>query len=355
MKNRRKLLFIPVVLVMFAATAAGCDRDTAVADCLDNPARPTPIEVTQSGSYSEIHQSEFIADHTPLDAQGTAFQHDASYGAKFVERAGERDDLCLVGGNFYTTNDAVNATWKDVWHHRWGIIGESPDLKLVGTNLFNTGDAFMFHRDASNWQVVGARAEGFGAFPGAFIHDDCVENDDMHAGQILDSKFDGCHVFISATHEWGSGTKPDGSANELLVSDTLVRLQPMYNSFCPVTGAGTGCNTAYGHNQHGGFFKFARYDAGDATYNDGTPPTLKLTRVMLRADQVSAYGGNENGKMAPPPGTICEDVVLINTETWIPGDVDDWVDVCGEENVSFGDSDDWDLAVSEWDAAHPAL
>jgi len=30
------------------------------------------------------------------------------------------------------------------------------------------------------------------------------------------------------------------------------------------------------------------------------------------------------------------DVVLINTETWIQDDVDDWVRVCGEENVSFG-------------------
>jgi len=35
----------------------------------------------------------------------------------------------------------------------------------------------VFSHLADNWKVVGTRADGGGVFAGAYVHDDCIQND----------------------------------------------------------------------------------------------------------------------------------------------------------------------------------
>lgn len=370
-KTVRRLLVIPIGLALLVVSAASCTaRDAAVDLCLDNPARP-PV-IVKSGSTSWPGNNP-VPDDSPVDLR--AFARVAlNLGMKIEVNSTNhtRDNLCLVGGTFSTAHDEEETPWERPanqqsdphWHSNWGVVANSPNVQLIGQTVRNVGDAFGFHEPtAINWKIVGARVDGGTEYPaGAFIHDDCVENDTMQTGQIIDSKFDGCHVFLSAMHGWGPLPRPDGSANTISVVDTLVRLQPMKNSYCPVIDPTIGCQNGYGYWQHGGFFKYANSTAGDPQ-GDGQPPALSVTRSIFRVDQPAAYGGNSNGKLGLPPGTACDNVVLVGWEhlntternSWIAacGAVGENIDENGTPNFQVGTTADWDQAVAIWDAAHP--
>ena len=59
----------------------------------------------------------------------------------------------------------------------------------------------------------------------SFIHDDCIENDQLYTGVVEDSLLDGCYVAFSARPS--SGDSVDGHENTETFRDNVVRLQPM--------------------------------------------------------------------------------------------------------------------------------
>ena len=183
--------------------------------------------------------------------------------------------------------------------------------------------------------MIGVAADGGGVFDGAYIHDDCVENDAMNAGVIEDSKFDGCTSFLSSD----GGPTSVGGSNLVEVSHTLVRLQSMYNSYNPAK---------YGYDQHAGFFKWSQNPS-----TDGIPPKLYVHDSTFRADSPAAFGGNVNGMLGLPPGTRCNNVTLINTGSWPASDLASWTSQC--THITFGTTADWNTAVATWDQAHPSL
>jgi hypothetical protein len=360
----RRTLCAFATVVALAATTSCTGRDTAVTDCLANAMRPPIITAPDIGKFPADDQ--VLPSGSPLDLRGRTFDHSTVTGAAGIKveprSDGSRNDLCFAGGTFSTTLDEVTTIWGEPdtppttpnWHQRWGMIIDTPNATVVGATLRNTGDGISFAYDtASNWSVIGVRADGGDEYAeGAFIHDDCIENDAMQSGRIIDSKFDGCGVFLSS-RDWAV----DGHANTVEIDGTLVRLQAMYNSFHPVTDEhGMG----YGYNRHGGFFKWAAtaYPNPDG---GGSPPKLVIRRSIFRSDDRAPYGGNENGNLALPPGTVCDHVVVVGWDAWEDRDRASWIDACGpvgtgeDANLRVGTVADWNQAVAAWDDAHPEI
>ena len=338
---KRSLPATLLVAVLLVVVSACTSRDAATLGCLDG-SRPTHVITPPNQTRYSPSQDTVFADHTTLDARGVTFNdstlNTSGYGVgiKLYAETGSRDDMCLVGGSIKSSLDAQATLW-DTWHKVTGLTVLTSNFQVVGTHFFNQGDAISFPTDLNtNWKVIGVDASGAPGSAGAYIHDDCVEDDAMNAGLVDDSKFDGCgSSFLSAD----STPNHDGGANLVEVTDTLVRLQSMYNSFDPAK---------YGYNRHGGFFKWA----GDPSV-DGVPPMLYVHDSTFRADSPAAFAGNANGWLALPPNTRCNNVTLINTASWPARDLASWTSQC--TNVTFGTTADWNAKVAAWDAAHPSM
>ena len=332
------------VLALLAASAACTPRDVALELCRD-PQRPV-IEVADDHQVPWPSPGLVIANGTTIEASGQEWVHDQPsssghrVGVKFhrPDEAGTvRMDLCFIGGDLYTTLPPETTPWS-VWHDTYALIHENRDPTVVGVRLFNTGDGIAFTHRAHNWKVIGVRADGRGLFAGAYIHDDCIENDGMFEGLVVDSKFDGCNVFLSSNTGKEYEVPPDGTGRTVRIERTLVRLQPFEQSFDV---------PKYGPNRHGGFFKFSNNPA------TGIPPELVIRDSTFKADDRGYYGGNVNGQLGLPPGSVCERVMLIGTENWPERDLQSWIDQCTD--LRFGDANDWLEQVILWDGMHPVL
>lgn len=361
MKKRRTLLAIPLVLALFGLSAASCTpRDLATSDCLSNANRPAPIVIGTSGGAWPTPEGLLIPNDTPIDARGVV-RVGSGTGVTFKLNniVGSRNNVCIVGGSFTSDNNVLES-WTGTWHHQYGFRVEAPNSTIIGVELRNLGDGIDYrYATATNWKVIGVRADNGGDAThtgGAFIHDDCVQNDTMQSGLITDSKFDGCASFLSSIHD-PSSNPIDGSGNTVTVEGSLVRLMDM---------PGTYEGGSVPPGKHGGFFKFAT--AAVATpEDDGTPPHLVLRDSMFRSDERAYFGGAEGNFLGLPLNTVCDNVVVVGWDSWQQRDRDSWVQECGPvgvvtpgdddniPNLQVGTITDWNTAVTAWDDAHPAL
>jgi hypothetical protein len=336
----RRTLVLATATLLLVVAAACTPRDTTGYSCLNGRpvyVVPTPVSLHWPSGLLPL------ANGTTIDARGVTFDNsnveaDGYYlGIKIDDVAGSRDDLCVVGGSVLTSIDPENTPWA-TWHIVTGVTVMTANAQLVGTSMFDEGDGFSFGSTGTNWTITGANVSGGPDEPGAYIHDDCVEDDSMNAGLVTDSLFDGCSDFLSALYG-GTGTPPDGSANTIEVSNTLVRLQPYQNSY----------NTAkYGFDQHGGFFKWASIPS-----TQGVPPQLYVHDSVFRADSPGKFSGNVNGFLGLPPGSRCDHVTLVNTDAWPAGDLASWTSQC--TNITYATTADWDADVAAWHASHPSM
>ena len=330
-------------LVVGALVATGCTpRDQAAGPCLDGT---RSIVVPPAHSTATWPADLLIENGSTIDARATAFEdsiaNDTGHrvSVKIATYDSQEEDLCLLGGTAFTDPAALHPelTPWDTWHRATAVTVEKPDFHLVGTRLYNHGDGIAFAYEAERWRVTGVRVDAPGGGGAGYIHDDCIENDNMHAGVVADSKLDGCMVFMSAMA--GQTSTRDGSHNTVEVVGTLVRLRPYLNSFDP---------ERYGFGNTGGFFKW-----GNGVGAFGAPPRLVIRSSIFRADQPGAYGGNANGILGLPPGTVCEDVALVGTATWPADELESWTSQCS--GLHLASDAEWDQAVAAWDEAHPEL
>lgn len=332
---KRTSVALLLVGVVLAASVACTPRDVEQYVCLEDgrPVYDVPTDHLTPWPPSVL----LLENGTAIDARGEEFDNSPltptgfGLGVKFHERPGSRDDLCMVGGTIGTSFDPEDTSW-DTWHRITALTVEIDNFTVIGTRFVNQGDMIAFV-GAQNWKVIGVRADGMGQLPGAYIHDDCIENDGMASGLIDDVKLDGCNTFLS------SSSGANGTGNTVEVRNSLVRLQPYRNSFNV---------PKYGENKHGGFFKWSNPLQGL-----GIPPALTVSNSTFRADQRGSYSGNANGFLGLPPGTECDNVMLIGSEVWKPSDLASWQDQC--TNLTYGTIADWDARTAEWDAAHPEL
>lgn len=332
-KKQRKtsLMAAATLLVSLALTSCETARDVAEEACLETGRTVVSAPAFRGDPGTWPPSAQLISNGSAVDARGSMFDGSTPYGErpwyggiKFHSKTGSRAGLCMVGGTVYTTMDPELTPWA-TWHNAYAVTVEVPEFHAIGTRVLNHGDAFNLTAEASNWQLTGVAVDGASLLPHGYAHDDCVQNDGLNGGKIVDSKFDGCYVFLS--HQHGSGTI-DATGRTVEITDTLVYLRPYHSTYKP---------EQYGYDQTGPFFK---------TRGPSPKPQLVIRNSVFRADQPADFEG-----VTLPAGTDCDGVVLIGTEVWPADQLATWTSQC--TNVQFGTAADWNTAVAAWNDAHP--
>lgn len=229
---------------------------------------------------------------------------------------------CWSGGTIRGAWDetAPGVTWENPFHHSGGMTIEVPGFLVDRVRIVNHGDGIRPY--AANNRIRGAYLKN--------IHDDCIENDDLHSLTVTDSFLNGCYSAFSARPH--SGGTQDGSDNVWRIRNSLVRLEPQPTVYKPWKyGSGSG---------HGGFFKWD---------DSGRSPRLAVHNTIFRADQDARHG-----TLGIPEGLTIESCSN-NTIVWLGG---------GKRNAPFPGRDTlprgcftvtddvkvWDRAVAEWRA-----
>jgi hypothetical protein len=154
-----------------------------------------------------------------------------------------------------------------------------------------------------------------------YVRDDCVENDDIAGGVIVDSLFDGCYTGISEQPDPEQSAHPAPPGEVLELDHVLLRLQMMpgpYGTHDP------------GIRGHGQLFKW--YQQSNR---------LNITDSIFLV-QTQPHGGTADF----PPGTTASNVTVV----WLgrgpfPGSVPAGVTITTDRGV-------WDTARSKWLKRH---
>lgn len=240
----------------------------------------------------------------------------------------DRRALCFVGGRITHPSPHETTSWS-VWHGTSGVTVESPDVQIFGTRVDNAGDGLRFTGSAHDWTVRHVHLSQ--------VHDDCVENDGMQSGTILDSFFDGCYVFYSARGD-RSADGPRDNHEVVTIRDSLVRLQAMPSVYDGRKGSG-----------HGPLLKMS----GPASM--GRAPRLEIYDTVIRIDQAPAHGDlgipaydADGDPSTPGEPYLTPDDCARNTVVWLgEGPFPDELPSCFEITT---DVDVWTRAVAEWQA-----
>jgi hypothetical protein len=222
---------------------------------------------------------------------------------------------CWSGGRIFGAWDEYDpsVSWEDPYHHTGGFTIDVDNFLLDGVRIHNNGDGIRPY--GPNAHIRSAHVTD--------IHDDCIENDDMHALLVEDSLFDGCYVGISARTHSGSGDV-DGSERVWEIRDSLFRLEPQPTVY---RGDSPG---------HGPFFKWD---------SSGVAPRVSLHNTIFRADQEPNHGG-----LGIPSGMVFESCSG-NVVVWLgDGPYPDSLPSCFTITT---DQAVWDDAVADWYARHP--
>jgi len=229
-------------------------------------------------------------------------------------------EVCWAGGLVRGAN-RLDATWDEMHDpNNAGFIFQNAQFTVDGLRMHNVGDGIRPRSGARDFVIKDVWL--------SHIRDDCVENDNLNAGLIEDSLFDGCFVGFSARH---SDETITGSRNVWTIQNTLVRLEPMPG---PPDGGDLG---------HKGFFKWISW--GDP---DSRSPKLALHNNIFMAEQA---GETSAKKMGIPPGKLesCSGNIMV----WLgPGDYPAELPDCF---TVVKDASVWNRARAEWIARHPEL
>jgi hypothetical protein len=295
-----------LAVVPLAADAAS--EGPAASRALDGVVRC--LGLPRADTVRGYRTDRFTADvpaRSTLDALGALWLQTDDWPVSFGGGAGG----CWVGGDIVGTY-AQSTPWS-TFHHTGGLNFTNRDFTIEGLRVHNIGDGIRVREGAENFRITGVHL--------SFIHDDCVENDQLYSGVVEDSLFDGCYVAFSARPSSGEST--DGRDNTETFRDNLVRLQPMPTVY---KGSAPG---------HGGFFKWDK---------NGRAPRLVIRNNIFRVDQRPNHQS-----LGLPKGYEhrCADNVVV----WLgKGRYPDKLPKCFRITRDRGV---WDRAVAAWQAAHP--
>jgi hypothetical protein len=298
--------------VLLAGTATGASAaetpsgaralDTAT-DCLARP-RADTVRGYQSDRFTRD-----VPARQGVDALGALWLQTDNWPVSFGGGAGG----CWLGGDIVGTW-SQSTPWS-TFHHTTGFAFTNPDFTVTGVRVHNIGDGIGVRAGADHFTVTGVHL--------SFIHDDCVQNDELYAGVIEDSLLDGCYVAFSARPTKGKST--DGRTNTETIRDNVVRLQPMPTVY---KGKAPG---------NGGFFKWDEHGRG---------PRLVIRDNVFRVDQRPNHQ-----TLGLPEGYRVE--CSNNVVVWLgKGRYPDRLPKCFRVTR---DRSVWDHAVAGWQAAHPLV
>ena len=309
-------------LALAAAFGGGAGAATPGAPAAGRPggARPAETSIDQAlacltdrrrgdvvrGFQDDRYTSDIPAD-TTVDALGALWLQTDNWPISFGGGAGG----CFLGGRVIGTYE--QSTPWDTFHHTGGLNFTNRNFTISGLRVHNIGDGIRVRAGADKFRVTGVHL--------SFIHDDCVENDQLYTGVVEDSLLDGCYVAFSARPS--SGDSADGHDNTETFRNNVVRLEPMPTVY---KGRAPG---------NGGFFKWD---------DSGRGPKLVVKDNVFRVDQRPNHQ-----TLGLPEGydVQCSNNVVV----WLgkgpyPDDLPDCFRVTRDRSV-------WDQAVDAWQAAHP--
>ncbi len=212
----------------------------------------------------------------------------------------------------------ANAEKPESWNSAGFVFGddEAPGGTVEGISIWNTWDGVRV-RKKDDWLVRGSLI--------SHVHDDCVANDGLRSGAIVDSLLDGCSTGLSVEPiEVGAS----GEGEVVRIERSLVRLEPM---------AGPPGNYApYGHE---GFIEMG--EGKDVTRT----PKLVIEDSIFLAEMAS----REPAWMGFTPELVasCRNNVVV----WLgagafPGELPACFTLTRDRAV-------WDAAVTDWRRRHP--
>ncbi len=302
--------------MLAAGAAVGVTGPAGAAPDHRRPAGP-PVTVAErcldGGRVSSVtgrrrdRYTGTVAANETVDATGAVWLQVDNWPISFGGGAGG----CWVGGR-------VIGTWPQstpwsTFHHTGALDVTNPDFTVTGLRVHNIGDGIRIRKGASDFRVDGVHM--------SFLHDDCVENDQLYSGTIENSLFDGCYVAFSARPS--KGDSAEGRRNTMTFRNNVVRLQPtptVYKGRAPGTG---------------GFFKWDQ---------SRRAPKLVVEDNVFRADQRPNHQD-----LGLPKGydVRCRHNVVV----WLgKGKYPDPLPKCF---TVTRDRRVWDRAVADWYVAHP--
>jgi hypothetical protein len=223
------------------------------------------------------------------------------------------------------------------------INNDAVSATVTGMHFSNVHDGPRIS-NAPDWTVQHVWGES--------IRDDCIENDHLHSGQVLDSLFDGCYTGIS-TRPSRSNTSADGRGEVVTLDGVLLRLEASPYPYEYKTKPGIidkngnpwdGTGIPYGH---GHLFK---YDENDVDRN--VHFVIKNSVFLLPHDHVAT------DKLSLPPEELIDELSNV-TVIWLgsgsfPGDLptDKFPNgvtvLTGQTGLDF-----WKEKVTDWHRRHP--
>ncbi len=351
--NRTPTTF--VLLFMATSLLPGCGQ-TEPSD--PSPA-PTPADtfaglnsasdsVVINGTNRTQKYEASAAKDRAFDARNASFLiSETTHGIITMEGDASQTGMYWAGG--YVSGDKPwNASWDD-WKYdpqtrnSTVINNKAYSATVTGMHFFNVHDGPRSN-SAFDWTVQHVWGE--------YNRDDCVENDGLHSGKVLDSLFDGCYTGIS-TRPSSSNTSADGRWEVVTLDGVLLRLEASPYPYNYETKPGIidengdpwdGMGIPYGH---GNLFK---YDKNDLDRN--VHFVIKNSVFLLSHENVPAE------KLSFPPEELIDEFSNV-TVIWLgsgsfPGDLptskfpNGVTVLTGQAGLDF-----WKEKVTDWHQRHP--
>ena len=167
----------------------------------------------------------------------------------------------IINGSYpvQISTDA-NATWEYM-RGTTAILVNTKNTTFENTRINNYGDGIGIKYGAENFLLNKVHLSD--------IRDDCLENDWLYSGTVIDSLFDGCYSGFSArTYSSQSPFPTDSSQNLITIKDSLIRLEATW-------GVYKNRGIIPGHDE---FFKWE---------DMGISPRLSLHNNIFRVDQTA--------------------------------------------------------------------
>jgi len=283
--------------------------------------------VKVSGAFTSQYSGQ-PADNSTIDARG------ASWTMKdgWLSTPKSSSNVCWVGGEFSLSVDDTSisptAAWADIWHHNGGQT-----LKYNNTNwtfdsitVRHVGDAFNMSDGAQNFTIRHSHIVD--------VRDDCVQNDDFHAGDVHHNFFEGCYAGFSARATAGV-TPNDGHNNLWSIHDNIVWIKPS--------------RSVYKGDSPGN----AQLIKWEKT-NPQLAPKLAFKNNMVRIGKTPFQSGSSSGESFyfPPGIDFAGNTLYWDGGGTAPASLVAMFDAAHGSKIVYT-SAEWDAAVAAWKSSHP--
>jgi hypothetical protein len=302
-------------LALALATIVALAPFSSALEAMSSCPATAPV-VTLSGTYLDQVKSSTPLAGTTWDARGATFNAYPS-ATLYPFTVGSETapvGLCVVGG-IVRGQQSRTLTWDQMKSSYDGdglrIASNNPYV-VNGLRVDNVEDG-VAPRDAKDRSPK--RGDGFTLknLYMTYIRDDCVENDDIAGGLIVDSLFDGCNTGISERPSSGNAqwNYPAPAGETITLDRVLLRLQALPGP------RGSNDPTKLGHGQ---LFKWSSVANSvvirDSIFYVETTPNgdsyFPFPAGTKTSNVTIVWGGSEAWKWSVPAGTT----VTTNKAVW---------------------------------------